>query len=347
MDARTSQARRATISDVAATAGVSVATVDRVLNKRHPVRPETAERVLAAAERLGFRATALLRERLRPQAARRLGFLLQRPSSQFYQGLAAELERATLAQAGGERARFAYAQELEPALIVERMQELGQRVDAMAVVAVDHPRVHEEVARQRGRGVPVFTLLSDLSTPARAGYVGLDARQAGRTAAWAITRMAKRPGPVGIVVGSHRYLDHDTREIAMRSYLRENAAGFVMLEPLVDNEQPAVAYDAALALLRRHPGVIGLYCTGSGTDGILRALAETGAAGRVVVVVNELTPANRSALIDGLVDLVIAVPLARLAETAVRGMLAAAADPAHAPLVQSMLPLELYGPENV
>jgi len=42
--------KRPTVSDLAGAAGVSVATVDRVLNQRHPVREGTADRVLRAAE---------------------------------------------------------------------------------------------------------------------------------------------------------------------------------------------------------------------------------------------------------------------------------------------------------
>ncbi|TIU74187.1 MAG: LacI family DNA-binding transcriptional regulator, partial [Mesorhizobium sp.] len=38
-------AKRPTITDLARTSGVSVATVDRVLNNRLPVREETARRV--------------------------------------------------------------------------------------------------------------------------------------------------------------------------------------------------------------------------------------------------------------------------------------------------------------
>lgn len=41
--------RRVTYRDIPATAGVGVATVDRVLNLRAPVTSETASRVLAAA----------------------------------------------------------------------------------------------------------------------------------------------------------------------------------------------------------------------------------------------------------------------------------------------------------
>ena len=341
--------RRPTIATLAAAAGVSVATVDRVLNRRHPVREATARRVLEAAETLGYHATPLLRARVQErQRAARMGFLLQRESSPFYQQLASHLAAAAQGLAGPEtRPAIEFVDELDAAAIVERMQAMSRRVDALAVVSVDHPRVTEEIERLHRQGIPTFTLLSDLSAPLRAGYIGLDARKAGRTAAWAITRFAQEPGAVAIFVGSHRYLDHDTREISLRSYLREFAPDFRLLEPLVDLEQPAVAYDAALTLLRRHPELVGIYSAGGGTDGIVRALTEQGRGEQVVLVCNELTPSIRSALIDRVVDLVIATPTAALAERTVRAILDALARPVAAPAAPIMLPFEIYGPENI
>jgi LacI family transcriptional regulator len=341
--------RRPTIADLAAAAGVSVATVDRVLNRRHPVREATARRVLEAAESLGYHATPLLRARVQEQARpARLGFLLQRQSSPFYQQLAGHLDVAAQSFVGREsRPLIEFVGELDAAAIVGRMQALSRRVDALAVVSVDHPRVSEEIERLHRQGIPTFTLLSDLSASLRAGYFGLDARKAGRTAAWAITRFARTPGAVAIFVGSHRYLDHDTREISLRSYLREFAPDFRLLEPLVDLEQPEVAYDAALALLKRQRELVGIYSTGGGSDGIIAALVEEGRGEQVVLVSNELTPSTRSALIDRVVDLVIATPTLTLAEQTVEAMVAALAKPARAPAAPVMLPFELYGPENI
>ena len=341
--------RRPTIADLAATAGVSLATVDRVLNQRHPVRETTARRVLAAAESLGYHATPLLRARVQEQQKPcRMGFLLQREASPFYQQLAGDLEAAAHGLAGRDsRPLIEFVDELDAARIVQRMQAMSRRVDALAVVAVDHPRVTEEVERLHRQGLPTFALLSELSAPLRAGYIGLDARKAGRTAAWAITRLARKSGAVAIFVGSHRYLDHDTREISLRSYLREHAPDFRLLEPLVDLEQPAVAYDAALTLLKRQPELVGIYSAGGGTDGILEALLETGRSAEVVLVCNELTASIRSALIDRVVDLVIATPTRALAERTVRAIQDALARPSAATPAQIMLPFELYGPENI
>ncbi|ECD4520261.1 LacI family transcriptional regulator, partial [Salmonella enterica subsp. enterica serovar Virchow] len=97
--------KRATISDLAEEAGVSVATVDRVLNGRLPVKAGTARRVADAAMRIGFHAANLI-DRQANQSGReiRLGFLLQKPEQLFYQQFAAAIE-AACQSASGFRAR--------------------------------------------------------------------------------------------------------------------------------------------------------------------------------------------------------------------------------------------------
>ena len=96
--------RRPTVEDIASAAGVSVATVDRVINNRLPVKKQTAERVLAAAEQIGYHATGVIRRRLEQASPYyRLGFLLQRSEQVFYQNFAEQL-RLTAAAATRLRA---------------------------------------------------------------------------------------------------------------------------------------------------------------------------------------------------------------------------------------------------
>jgi LacI family transcriptional regulator len=342
-------AKRATITDLAREAGVSVATVDRVLNQRHPVREDTAARVVAAAERVGYHATALLRRRLQHDLPpRTLGFLLQKHADHFYQTLGAELIAATQAARDIRgRALVEFMDELTPATIATKLREIGPRVDAVAVVAVDHPHVSEAVAALHARGKPVFTLLSDLTAEARAGYVGLDSRKAGRSAAWMIARTASQHGAVGTLVGSHRYLGQELAEISFRSYFREHAPEFHLLETLVNLEDPRIAYEATLELLKRRPDLVGLYVAGGGMDGVIEALRDEASFGRVTLVCNELTPTTRAGLIDGVVTLAIATPLPLLAARAVEAMVKAIGAASSGPPAQVLLPFSLFIAENI
>jgi LacI family transcriptional regulator len=355
--------QRPTLTDVAAAAGVSSATVDRVLNSRLPVREATALRVIEAAERLGYHGARLMRERLQERSERRirtLGFCLLRRHEAFYRSFGAELNRAAREHPSGRcLAVIEYLDALEPAAVAEHMLQLGREVDALGVVAVDHPHIGAAVDTLREQGKPTFALLSDLSTPRRAGYVGVDPRKSGRTAAWAISRLARRPGPVGVFVGSHRYLGHEACEMSLRAYLREHAPDFHVLETRVNLEDVELAHEVTLDLLRRHPDLAGLYdAGGGGVAGSIRALrAERPPghpAGHVVTVTNELSPEHRTALVDGVIDLVLGTPQADIASTVVQAMLDAlesppppAGDDGAPPARQLMLPVQLWTAENL
>ena len=83
--------RPPTIEDVAARAGVSIATVSRVLNGRQNARPETNRRVLEAATALGYRPSAPARA-LQGHATGMLGLIMTDISQPFYTELARVVE---------------------------------------------------------------------------------------------------------------------------------------------------------------------------------------------------------------------------------------------------------------
>ena len=180
------------------------------------------------------------------------------------------------------------------------------------MVAVDHPTVTAAVTELKEKGVPVFSLLSDFASGVREGYVGLNNRKAGRTAAWIIARTSKRPGKVVVFVGSHRFHGHEMREIGFRSYFREYAPEFELVETMVNLEDRRIAHEATLDLLQRFPDLAGFYVAGGGMEGAIAALRDENMAGRLIVVCNELTPESRAALADNIVTAVIATPIARL-----------------------------------
>jgi LacI family transcriptional regulator len=303
---------------------------------------------VAAAEAIGYHATGLLKQRMTEVKPCTLGFLLQKRHDDFYKALANELLNATKS-ADFIRGKpvVEFMDELVPSFIAAKIREIGARVDALAVVAVDHPLVSEAVEEIVAKGKPVFTLLSDLTTPARSGYIGVDARKAGRTAAWTISRLAKKPGKVGILLGSHRYLNQETAEISFRSYMRENAPQFQLLEPLVNLDDQRIAYEAVEDMISSNADLVGIYMSGGGMEGLIRALRDENAGGRIIAVCNELIPVTRGALIDGTIDIMLATPVAPLAARAVAAMAQAANTGRHEGGALIQLQAEIFVSENI
>jgi len=336
--------RRPRIADVAQAAGVSVATVDRVLTGRLPVREGTALRVAEAAQRIGFHSAALIQKRL-AKPTRRFGFILQKPDD-FYRALGAALMAAS-ARRPEVKAQVDYIADLSPSALADQMLRMAEGVDALGVVSVDHPAITEAIGAIHARGVPTFALVSDLGAETLAGYVGRDNRKEGRTAAWLIAHAAREDGAIGIVVGSHRYVCQETSEISFRAYFREHAPNFRLLEPIVNLDDSNLSYTGVRALAAKHKNLVGLYNCGGGMNGLLAAAKEAGLAGRVAIVGNELTDKTRAGLASGLLTAIIATPCAALADRALEAM-SRALDAGEAAVDRRMIvPFELYLPTNV
>lgn len=339
-------ARRATIQDLAAAAGVSVSTIDRILNGRSEVRPATAARVIAAAEAIGFYALPALRQRL--QAGRpgiRIGVLLQQSHRTFYRVIAEALRQAATETVEPVDLIVEHMDDLAPEAVANRMLRLGAEVDAIAVVSAEHPRVASAIDQLAARGVPTYGLISELTATAATGYVGLDNWRVGRTAGWAAASLCRRPGRVGIVVGNHRYRCQELNESGFRSYLREHAPDFTLLEPIQTFEDNAIARDVTEQLLRREPDLVALYVAGGGMPGAMEALRASGRAASLVTLGNDLTEHTRLGLIDHVLAMVFAHPVQRLAaETLahVQRELASGAAP-----TKRLLAFDICGPENL
>lgn len=318
--------RRPTITDLARDAGVSTATVDRVLNGREKVREATARKVYEAAERIGYHAAPLILQRLRSDLPeRRLGILLQKENQEFYQRFANTFGakvRACASVRGQPNIVFAKSQ--DPDEQAELIYELGQRNHAVAATAVNHHETTRAVRELYRRNVPVFALLNDFAQGLRHSYVGLNNMKIGRMAAWTIYSTGNRAGKVAVFVGGSRWHGHELRETGFRSYFREQPKRFELLETLVNLETRNVTYEATLDLLQRHADLRGIFVAGGGMEGAIEAVRERRAPGDVTMVVNELTEISSSALQDGYVTLIDSTPLEKLCGTLVEAMLDAA-----------------------
>lgn len=322
-------ARRTTIKDVAQAAGVSVATVNRVLAGAGNVRPETARAVAEAAGRIGYHATNLIGMRADPQLPRlRLGFLLNKRRQEFYQNFAAALEQATGACQGAHcMCELVFAHSQAPADVAAEIRALGAQVDVLAATAVNHPAIDAAVSDLADSGVRVFSLLSDFAQGQRISYFGLNNIKVGRGAAAMLSQAARRPGKMAIFVGGHRWQGHELRETGFRGYFREYPGGFEVLDPLVNLETRQVTYEATLNLLERHRDIAGIYVAGGGMEGAIAALREARPPGDIAMVVNELTRESRFAMTDGYVNLINATPLAELSAGLVDKMVRAVQAP--------------------
>ncbi len=341
--------KRATIADLSREAGVSVATVDRVLNGRLKVREETARKVHEAARRIGFHGANAIHSRILADLPElHFGVVLQKGDHAFYRKFAAEIEdQLRVHRHHRLRGTLRFVETTRPSELADLLMSMPGKVQAVAATGLDHHEVTRAVTELRARGIPTFSLLSDFAQGIRENYVGLNNLKVGRAVGWLLSRMASRPGKIATFIGGHRYHGHELRETGLRSSFREYAPDLEVLSTQLNLEDPRLTYEMTYALLEKHADLAGIYCAGGGMEGAITALREAGRAHEVMLVVNEITDQTREALQDGTVKIVIGTPLRQLCaeliplmiNTVERGM---AETPG-----QRFLPFEVWTPESL
>jgi len=297
---------RATVTDIARASGVSTATVDRVLNRRAGVRAATVQRVLEAAAKLDYLPDNALLASLAPRPME-LAFVLPAGTNRYLRMLGDYLGYAQDALAPFHvRCRCHYVDSFDPAVFAKGLLTHGRRAAGLAFMAVEHPLVREAVDTLVGEGVPVVTLISDLSNSKRIAYVGLENRAAGRTAGLLIGRfLGGRSGKVAMIAGSLSYRGHEEREMGFLHVMQEMFPQLTVTGVREGRDDADTNYRQAHALLEQHPDLIGLYNIGGASDGVGRALKDLGRDRSVVCIGHGLTPDTRALLIDGTLDAVI------------------------------------------
>jgi LacI family transcriptional regulator len=300
---------RSTIVDIAREAGVSTATVDRVLNNRIGARSRTRDIVLETAKRLGYIPNG------QPTAAAaaidlgdviRLDFVLPQGNNAFISALHAHIKQQARERTDLD-VRVHTIEGLNPDALASTLREVAGRTRGIGVVALDHPTVREALRALAAAQVEVVTLASDILHVPRAEYIGIDNRAAGRLAGYLVSRFLGKQavGKVALFAGSLSYRGHEEREMGFRHVLAEMSPALQMLEVREMRDDPERAYVEAAALLDRHPDLAAIYNVGAGNTGVGQALKERGRERRVIFVGHEVTEGTRELLLDGALDAVI------------------------------------------
>lgn len=297
---------RSTILDIAREAGVSPATVDRVLNNRPGVKLRTKQAVLAAAQKLDYSAETEGGAPAVSQAKIRLHFALPAGSNAFITTFRKQIE--SLASSRPELdVTVLMIEGFSPGSLARTLRELEGHTDGVGVIALDHPTVREAIRALAASGVKIATVVSDISHVPRTAYIGIDNRAAGRLAGYLLSRfIGSRPNAkVALLAGSLSYRGHEEREMGFRHILAEEFPSIEIVEmrEMLDDQERA--YSEASALLDRHPDLAGIYNVGAGSMGIGQALKIRNLGSSIIFVGHDATEDTKSLLLDGTMDAVI------------------------------------------
>ncbi|ABR60872.1 LacI family DNA-binding transcriptional regulator [Sinorhizobium medicae] len=291
---------RPKVDEIARMAGVSKATVDRVLNNRPGVQEHTRAHVMAIAASL-----AETPGEVSNPGKIGLDFILAGGTNPFIADLALHLERQAAVRPDVD-VIIHRLNGIEPEEIAEKLTSLRPSCKGVGLIGLDSPAVREALRQRIAAGVPVLTLVSDISHVGRVSYVGIDNRAAGRLAGYLIGRFVPGArGKIALIAGALAYRGHEEREMGFRHVLDERFPLLEIIAVREVKENPERAYSEVRTLLAEEPELVAIYCIGAGHAGIARALKEAGREKSLIFVGHDLTDDTRQYLLSGVMDAVI------------------------------------------
>jgi LacI family transcriptional regulator len=336
-----------TVNDIARVAGVSLATVDRVLNARPGVRSVTVDKVHRAIAELGY-----VRDTAAANLARRrvynLLFVLPATDNEFVLALHDQITQQGRKLAHDRTIlRTLTATPFDPQAIVAILDRLEPaETDGVAVFSPETPAVRDAVRRVRDKGIAVVALVSDLPSSARDHFVGIDNVSAGRTAARLMGRFVRRQGQVLVITGSRLARDHMERRHGFDQVMQEAYPELEVLASIEGRDDPDLVHRLLPDVFASYPDLCGIYSSAAGNAGLIRFLEEARVPKDLVVIAHELTPMTRVALRAGVFDALISQDTGHLVRSAVR-LLKATADDAPYDPTQERIRIDIYLNENL
>lgn len=290
------------IKEIARQAGLGTATVDRVINKRAHVSPQTKLRVKAAIEELTAQEAQLAAR------GRRLFFDVVVEAPQRFSREVKAAAEAVIPQIGSAvcRPRFLLQEIMTEDEVLAALRRILKRgSDGLCLKARDTVKIRQAVNALTEANIPVVTLVTDITQSNRLAYVGLDNTAAGRTSAFLMAKtLDQTPGTVLALRSHEQFSGEEARELAFIPRLAALRPDLHVTKIQggrgVDFQTTQVLADA----LNKITDLRAVYSMGGGNRSILTSLSHHRLT-PAIYIAHDLDRENRDLLAQNRIDFVL------------------------------------------
>jgi len=296
----------ATIKEIAALAGVSRGTVDRVLNHRGSVNPATAKKIEKIARELEYKPNVAGLVLAAQKKRLKLGVILFSSENPFYVDVLAGVNEKAEELAGYNCTvlvrQISYSVEEQLSAIDDL---LAEEVSGIALAPQNDDRIRRRINELYSQGIPVVTLNTDIENSRRIAYVGSNYTKSGATAAGLLQLMTHGQVNVGIVTGSSNILCHTERIAGFTETLKPCGDSIHITEIIEVHDDEIESYEKTTRLLKEHPEINALYFTAGGVYGGCRSVKALGRQKKMRIVAYDMVPTTRELMQKGTIAAVI------------------------------------------
>ncbi len=265
---------RFSIKELALQAGLSTATIDRVINNRAHVSPQTRRRVDAAFKELEDQEAQL------SSKGRRLfvDFIIEAPAR-----FTREVESACNSVITGLspavfRPRYHMKPKFDENEILQLLSGIKKRGSQGVIIAAEARNSVRQLIDELGdHSIPVLAFVTDQPNSQRLAYVGIDNHQAGKVAAYLMDKLLFKPNATILTtIRRSNFSGEDERLSGFQSTLISAKPDINMIIARGGDGLSSSTSDEVKNALQGITHLDAVYCMGGGNEAIIKTLDEFG-----------------------------------------------------------------------
>lgn len=307
-----------TQKQIAAQSGLSLATIDRALHHRGQVHPQTLHRIQQALADLELLQKSGLAQ------GRTIYFDVIMHTPERFSELVREALSSQLASFNPFRIqlRFHCYEDISEREMNALLKKCALSSHGVILKAMNSPSLVSTIDALLKRRVPVVTIVTDIPSSARLRYIGMDNVDAGKAAAFLMSKwLGADSTQIAAVTGSNDFIGERERIAGFISGIEQfaprNSINVVAGGLGIDHQM----YACLFQYLDAHPHTEAVYTVGGGNAGIIRAFAERNRRIKTFIG-HDFDRENRALMQAGKIDALIEHNLQLDAQTAFRSLLA-------------------------
>ena len=248
-----------TMQQIAKLAGVSRGTVDRVLNNRPGVNPDTYKKIKEIADELNYQPNLAARALKFSHKTCKIGILMM-DKKEFTDQILAGIK-------GVEKSYKEHGVELEIAYCNDTTEEIIKTIDnliesgvsGLALRIFDNDEINKKVNEVIASGMPVITFNSDIPSTNRMCYIGNNHIAAGRVAADLMAISLQDKG--NILLFTTNALNACTTRLSSFINSISNRYPNVNIAEIIEANSMGESLEYLTKYIEKHPDIDGLYLT--------------------------------------------------------------------------------------
>lgn len=295
----------ATIKEIAELAGVSRGTVDRVLNNRGMVNPDTARKVKEIANALNYKPNKAGLILSAQKKKLKLGVILFGANNPFFDDVIKGINEKSKEL---ESYNCTIKIKSIPLCIDEQIKAIddfvNEGINGIALTPYNDKKVASKINELYDMGIPVVTLNTDIEGSKRIAYVGSNYYDSGKTAAGLMNIITHGDVNIGIVSGSKNVMCHSERISGFKDCIENNYPHIKILETIYNDDDDIKSYELTSRLLK-NKDINALFFVAGGVYGGCGAVISLKKEHNITSISFDSVPTTKTMIEKGLIKATI------------------------------------------